>query len=96
MSGKNIKPNIPSTETNQLPPLSKPNEEIDWIPSVQSTKRTIDFIFCSQWTGIVNDRQPVSVKQQKARQAKSYRIYRPTIQRILQKPPKKVDLRDFV
>ena len=28
MSGKNIKPNIPSTEKNQLPTLSKPNEEI--------------------------------------------------------------------
>ena len=27
-SGKNIKPNIPSTEKNQLPPLYKPNEEI--------------------------------------------------------------------
>ena len=28
MSGKNIKPNIPCTETNSLPPLNIPNEEI--------------------------------------------------------------------
>ena len=28
MSGKNIKPNIPSTETNHLPRLDNPNEEI--------------------------------------------------------------------
>ena len=28
ISGKNIKPNIPSTETNSLPPLKSPNEEI--------------------------------------------------------------------
>ena len=28
MSGKSIKPNIPSTEVSQLPPVNKPNEEI--------------------------------------------------------------------
>ena len=28
MSGKHIKPNIPTTETNSLPPLNNPNEEI--------------------------------------------------------------------
>ena len=28
MCGKSIKPNIPSTETNSLPPVNSPNEEI--------------------------------------------------------------------
>ena len=30
MSGKNIKPNISYTENSRLPPLNKPNEEIQW------------------------------------------------------------------
>ena len=30
MSGKNIEPNISYTENSRLPPLNKPNEEIQW------------------------------------------------------------------
>ena len=42
MSGKNIKPNIPSTEINSLPPLANPNEEIqlDFIgPMTENNRR---------------------------------------------------------
>ena len=42
MSGKNIKPNLPSTETNSLPPLDNPNEEIqlDFIgPMTENNRR---------------------------------------------------------
>ena len=42
MSGKNIKPNIPSTEINRLPPLDNPNEEIqlDFIgPMTENNSR---------------------------------------------------------
>ena len=41
MSGKNIKPNIPSTETNSLPPLNNPNEEIqmDFIGPITENNR---------------------------------------------------------
>ena len=41
MSGKNIKPNIPSTETNSLPPLNNPNEEIqmDFIGPITKNNR---------------------------------------------------------
>ena len=41
MAGKNIKPNIPSTEKNQLPPLNKPNEEIqlDFIGPITEKNR---------------------------------------------------------
>ena len=42
MSGKNIKPNIPSTEINSLPPLDNPNEEIqlDFIgPMTENNRR---------------------------------------------------------
>ena len=41
MAGKSIKPNIPSTEKNQLPPLSKPNDEIqlDFIGPITEKNR---------------------------------------------------------
>ena len=42
MSGKNIKPNIPSTEINSIPPLDNPNEEIqlDFIgPMTENNRR---------------------------------------------------------
>ena len=42
MSGKNIKPNIPSSEKNSLPPLNNPNEEIqlDFIgPNTERNRR---------------------------------------------------------
>ena len=41
MSGKNNKPNIPSTETNSLPPLNNPNEEIqmDFIGPITKNNR---------------------------------------------------------
>ena len=41
MAGKSIKPNIPSTEKNQLPPLNKPNEEIqlDFIGPITKRNR---------------------------------------------------------
>ena len=41
MSGKNIKPNIPSTETISLPPLNNPNEEIqmDFIGPITENNR---------------------------------------------------------
>ena len=43
MSGKNIKPNIPGTETNSLPPLNNPNEEIrmDFIGTITENNRRI-------------------------------------------------------
>ena len=41
MSGKNIKPNLPSTETNRLPLLDNPNEEIqlDFICPTENNRR---------------------------------------------------------
>ena len=41
VSGKNIKPNIPSTETKSLPPLNNPNEEIqmDFIGPITENNR---------------------------------------------------------
>ena len=41
MAGKSIKPNTPSTEKNQLPPLNKPNEEIqlDFIGPITERNR---------------------------------------------------------
>ena len=43
MSGKNIKPNIPSTEKNELPKLENPNEEIqlDFIGPIKIKHRNI-------------------------------------------------------
>ena len=43
MSGKSIKPNIPNTEVSQLPPVNKPNEEIqmDFIGSISEKNRKI-------------------------------------------------------
>ena len=41
LSGKNLKPNIPKTEQNRLPPLSAPNEEIqlDFIGPITEENR---------------------------------------------------------
>ena len=41
MAGKGIKPNIPSTEKKQLPPLSKPNDEmqLDFIGPITEKNR---------------------------------------------------------
>ena len=41
MSGKSIKPNLPQTEKNSLPPLSKPNEEVqlDFIGPITENNR---------------------------------------------------------
>ena len=41
ISGKNIKPNIPSTEKNNLPPVNSPNEEIqfDFIGPITDNNR---------------------------------------------------------
>ena len=41
MSGKNIKPNIPYTEKNSLPPLNSPNAEIqlDFISPITDNNR---------------------------------------------------------
>ena len=41
MSGKNIKPNIPSTEANNLPPLSDPHKEtqLDFIGPITERNR---------------------------------------------------------
>ena len=41
LSGKNLKPNIPKTEQNSLPPLSAPNEEIqlDFIGPITDQNR---------------------------------------------------------
>ena len=41
MAGKSIKPNIPSTEKNQLPPLNEPNEELqlDFIGPITERNR---------------------------------------------------------
>ena len=41
LSGKNLKPNIPKTEQNSLPPLSAPNEEIqlDFIGPIMDQNR---------------------------------------------------------
>ena len=41
IAGKSNKPNIPSTEKNQLPPLNKPNEEIqlDFIGPITEKNR---------------------------------------------------------
>ena len=46
MSGKNIKPNLPSTETNSLPPLDNPNEEIqlDFIGPMTENNRRIHIL----------------------------------------------------
>ena len=43
MSGKSIKPNIPSTEKNSLPPLNNPNEEIQLDFFGPITERTCRF-----------------------------------------------------
>ena len=71
MSGKNNEPNIPSKEKNSYHYYTNQTKKSTWISAVQSPKRTIDFTFCFEWTGLVNGvngRQPASVKQQKARQ----------------------------
>ena len=46
MAGKSIKPNIQSTEKNQLPPLNKPNEEIqlDFIGPITEKNRRLYFL----------------------------------------------------
>ena len=59
LSGKNLKPNIPKTEQNSLPPLSAPKEEIqlDFIgPTTDQNRRF--FILLS----IANGHRPVYVK----------------------------------
>ena len=54
MSGKNIKPNIPSTETNSLPPLKIQTKKSKWISSDQSRKTTVGSISYYPWTGTAN------------------------------------------
>ena len=46
MSGKNIEPNIPSTEKNNLPRLDNPNEEIqvDFIGPITVDNRRFHFL----------------------------------------------------
>ena len=57
MAGKSIKPNIPSTEKNQLPPLNKPNEEIqlDFIGPITKKNRRFYILLSmdrfSKWPG---------------------------------------------
>ena len=48
MAGKSIKPQIPMSERNYLPPADKPNEEIqlDFIVPIRFEQRTF-FISCS-------------------------------------------------
>ena len=62
MSCEKGKLNIPSTEKNQLSAINKSNERIklDFKGPI-----TEDFIFHSRWTGTVNGRRQVSVKQTK-------------------------------
>ena len=53
MSGKNIKPNIPSTETYSLPPLNNPNEEIqlNFIgPITERNRRFYIFLSVDQYS----------------------------------------------
>ena len=55
MSSKSIEPNIPSTETNHLPRLDNPNEEIqlDFIGPITIDNRPFH-ILLSNWTDSVN------------------------------------------
>ena len=50
MSGKNIRRNIPNTETYSLPLLNSPNEESNWVPLDQSRKTTVDSSFYCPFT----------------------------------------------
>ena len=53
MSGKNIKPNILSTETKSLPPLNNPNEEIqlDFIgPITERNRRFYILLFMDRYS----------------------------------------------
>ena len=67
MSGKNIEPNIPSTETNSLPPLTKQNEEIqlDFIGPI--TQRNCRFYILLSMTGTVNGQPRVFAHLRTAR-----------------------------
>ena len=60
MSGKSLKPNIPSTEKKTYPRGTVRTEKSNWISSDQSRINTVDFIHCCPLTGTVNGRQPVS------------------------------------
>ena len=73
-SGKNVKPNIPNTAKNQLPPLSKPNEEIqlDFIGPITEKNHRFYILLFMDRTGLVIGRQPASVKQRKARQRSNF------------------------
>ena len=53
MSGKNIKPNIPSTETNHLPRLDNPNEEIqlDFIGPITVDNRRFHILLSTDRFG---------------------------------------------
>ena len=64
MSGKNIKPNIPSTKTNSLPPLNNPNKEIQLD---QSRNVTAGSIFYCPWTGTANGQPRVFVNLRTAK-----------------------------
>ena len=53
MSSKNIKPNLPSTATNSLPPLDNPNEEIqlDFIgPMTENNRRFYIFLSMNRYS----------------------------------------------
>ena len=53
MAGKSIKPNLPQTENNSLPPLSNPNEEIqlNYIgPTTQNNSRFYILLFIDQFS----------------------------------------------
>ena len=51
MSGKNIKFNLPSPEKNQLPPLSKPNEEIqlDFVCPINKKNHIFYILLSTDW-----------------------------------------------
>ena len=45
MAGKNIKPQLPMTEINYLPPVEKTNQEINWISLDQKHLSTGDITY---------------------------------------------------
>ena len=68
MSGKNIKPNLPSTEIKTLPPLDNPNEEIrlDFIGPMTENNRRL-YILLSMDRGTVNGQRQVFTLQRTAK-----------------------------
>ena len=61
MSGKSIKPNIPSTEKISYHRCIARTKKSNWISSDQSRTTTVDFIYYCPLTGTANGRQPAFV-----------------------------------